>query len=350
MIKTNETWDLKYRPKTWDELLGNDKAAEQMQGEPVRSYILHGPSGTGKTTSIRLLAKEIDAEVLEFDAASLGKDDIENIKKTAQHTSMFNPYKLIILDEAHTLSNQAKDALLKAIEEGNKGTIWAMCTTELHKMAPAIQTRSRIIELKRTNKEEMVEHLNFITKEEGHDLDKYQDKITEIVFFADGKVRQAVKLLETLLKTGELDLPFTQKDAIEVLRATYANDITSIQGQVSGYTNDDIFVLIKLISEFMTAFALHDPTKKDITMEVLVDKYTTISPALVGDLRVMTSAIGSTIHTPAHMGKEKIINRLYSLLETLMKNYNNFDDNRYNIKASLIWYASQLDVWRQEER
>lgn len=340
-----ETFDLKYRPQKFEDVIGQDEAIKQLQGEVVRSYILQGPSGTGKTTSARIFAKEIDAEVLELDTASLGKADIENLKATAYYKPLVNKAKVIILDEVHNLSKQAWESLLKVIEEGPDFTSWVLITTEMHKVPKTIQTRSRIVEFGKVPLNTIKAHLENILEKEGEELS--EEEIHEICAYADGGVREAVKMLETRLETGELTFTKTQGTMIELLKAVYRKDFEYINDFTEDITEKDVEMLVRVISDYITMLMLVSVSKvrptpeNDLAYEILRDK-TSLNPELVDDLRDLQVDIYSTMKFVGTDIIPETVNSLYSLLNVLTSNYNTFQDVKYTTRSGLNWFSSQL--------
>lgn len=341
-----DTLDLKYRPKTYEEVIGQELAKSQLQGELVRSYILEGPSGTGKSTLSRVFANGINADVIELDTASLGKADIEDLKQTAYYSPMFFDKKVIILDEVHNLSKQAWDSLLKVIEEGPDFTLWMLVTTEPSKVPKTIQTRSRRITLTKVNNKLISEHLVKIVEKEEHE-ELPESIIHEIVAHADGGVREAIKLLETYLTTGEIDVRTSQKDMIDIIKAVYEQDYTTINRLTEEFSERELEMLIKVISDYITMIVLVKDSQKhaspgnNVAYEIL-DKHTSINPTLLEDLRDMQMSITNTFEIAGNTQIEQTVNALFHLMDTLMRHYNMFHDKKATTRGALNWVSSQL--------
>lgn len=340
-----DTYDLKYRPKTYDEVIGQDEAISQLKGSLVRSYILQGPSGTGKTTLARILAKEINAELMEYDAASLGKADIEAMKEMVYYVPLLHPYKLILIDEVHNLSKQAWESLLKVIEECPTHTVWVLATTESHKVPETIITRSRVVEVKKVHREEIHKHLENISTKEGEEVP--EGIIKEIVSIADGGVRKAVKLLETYVTTGTLGTSNRQLDRINLVKNIYKKNTVDVVSVVENYTETDLADLVRFITEYMTMIMVIQEmntiaTPDDGLGESVLERYTTINPDLIDDLRIMQEAIMQAVAGQGADVIERTIHSLYSLSSTLMAHYNMFNDPRTTTQGAVLWFMSQL--------
>lgn len=340
-----ETLDLKYRPKTYDEVLGQDVAKAQLQGDLVKSYILEGPSGTGKTTLSRIFAESLGAEVIELDSASLGKSDIEDLKEAAYYQSMFKEKKVIILDEVHNLSKQAWDSLLKVIEEGPSFVVWMLITTEPSKVPKTIQTRSRRITLSKVSNYLITNHLLYIMAQAEATIS--DSTVHEIVAHADGGVREAIKMLETYMNTGEIDVRTSQEDMINIVKAVYNQDYITIDRLTKDFSERELEMLIKLISDYITFLVLLKSANtktgpmNDVSLKILTDS-TSINPALLDELRDMQNSISRTFELVGDTVVEQSVNTLYMLMDTLMRHYNMFHDKKATTRGALNWVSSQL--------
>jgi DNA polymerase-3 subunit gamma/tau len=145
---TEEALALRYRPKSFPEMVGNRMHAivlANMVAEdkvpPV--LIFSGPSGVGKTTAARILASELKAtDVIEVDAASTGGvNEIRSILDVTRY-STGGGYRLIILDEAHSITRQGSEALLKTLEEPPEKTIFVLATTDPGKIDRTVKSRA----------------------------------------------------------------------------------------------------------------------------------------------------------------------------------------------------------------
>ena len=128
----------KWRPSSWDQVAGQESIMlilkKQLSSNSFKNtYIFSGASGSGKTTTARIFANEINnhcGQPIEIDAASNnGVDNVRLISDGAKERSLDSEYKIYIIDEAHMLTNQAWNALLKIIEEPPKYTIFIFCVT-----------------------------------------------------------------------------------------------------------------------------------------------------------------------------------------------------------------------------
>ena len=203
---------IKYRPKTFDDVVeqGSTKIILQQQiasCETKNAYLFVGSAGTGKTTCARIFANEINKGLgnpIELDAASNNSvDDVREIINQAKTKSLDSEYKVFIIDECHSLSNSAWQAMLKIIEEPPAKSIFILCTTEAHKVPKTILSRVQRFDFRRISQEGISIRLTDIYDEEiGIPTDK-KDEICEtleyIAKLADGGMRDALTMLDKCL-------------------------------------------------------------------------------------------------------------------------------------------------------
>lgn len=170
---------VKYRPKCWEDVteqsVVKDILENQVQTKTVQSaYLFTGPSGTGKTTSARIFASMINdgkGNPIEVDAASnSGVDNIRQIIEDAKRKPLDAEYKIFIVDECHSLSNGAWQALLKTLEEPPKFTIFIFCTTNPEKIPQTILSRVQRYNFQKISNEGIVERLKSICENEGYTI------------------------------------------------------------------------------------------------------------------------------------------------------------------------------------
>lgn len=198
-----EDWALKYRPKAFDEVVGqkvNTRILEYTLNDPYHTMIFQGSSGCGKTTCARIYARMLNAHVIEVDAASNnGVDNMREILELVRLSPLSNKYRVVIIDEAHMLSNGAWNSALKAIEEPNDSTVWIFCTTEFNKVPNTIRGRSVTFKFYPVKEGVIVGRLKEILAAEGQELN---DSVLHLIASnCNGQVRDAVKNLQRCVDT-----------------------------------------------------------------------------------------------------------------------------------------------------
>ena len=244
MNKNTKVLALKYRPKTFHDLIGQDIVAETISNsikvnKVPNAYLFTGIRGIGKTTTARIVAKSLNClngiddlckddfcencsaisnsnhiDVLEMDAASkTGVDDVRDLIEFSRYGPTTAKYKIFIIDEVHMLSKQAFNALLKTLEEPPEYLKFIFATTEIKKIPITVVSRCQRFDLSRIKSSELFDFIKKIKdKENGNASD---DALKLIVKISEGSVRDALSLLDrallTLDKDKELDLASAQK-------------------------------------------------------------------------------------------------------------------------------------------
>ena len=243
MNNNSKVLALKYRPQTFDDLIGQEVVAEtitnSIKADKIpNAYLFTGIRGIGKTTTARIVAKALNCsngienkckikcdncdaitnsnhiDVLEMDAASkTGVDDVRDLIEFSRYGPTSAKYKIFIIDEVHMLSKQAFNALLKTLEEPPEYLKFIFATTEIKKIPITVVSRCQRFDLSRIKSSELLEYIKLIK-------DKENGKITEdalklIVKISEGSVRDALSLLDRALLSlddgKELDLNSAQK-------------------------------------------------------------------------------------------------------------------------------------------
>jgi len=200
----------KYRPQKFEELFGLESVTKALTSQLEKNrvghaYLFYGPRGTGKTTAARLLAKEVGCgglDLIEIDAASnRGIDDIRGLREKIGLAPTSGLKKVYVIDEAHMLTREAFNALLKTLEEPPDHAILILCTTEAHKIPETIRSRCQQFEFRRASTQDIVSKLKSIVEGEGAEVG---DKDLELIAKnAEGGFRDAETMLEQMI-VGEL--------------------------------------------------------------------------------------------------------------------------------------------------
>lgn len=202
---------LKHRPKTLDDIIGNKEIVDILKnqlkekGNIPKSILFHGPTGCGKTTLGRIIATELGAkgaDVKEVDAADFrGIDTIREIRRQSAYKPLESPCRVWILDECHKMSNDAQNALLKALEDTPKHIYYILCTTDPQKLIPTIRGRCSQLQVRQLTDKEMKILLRKVVKAEGETISKeVYDQITQD---SQGHPRNALQILEQVLSVDE---------------------------------------------------------------------------------------------------------------------------------------------------
>mgnify|MGYP001219253310 CR=1 FL=1 len=224
---------LKYRPKNFKELIGQDIMVETVTNsiklnKLPNAYLLTGIRGVGKTTTARLIAKALNCEkdflkeencvcshceqisnskhldVLEMDAASrTGIDDVRELIESSKYNPTSAKYKIIILDEVHMLSKQAFNGLLKTLEEPPPHLKFIFATTELKKIPITIISRCQRFDLHRVPVKDLIINLKKISKVENGKIS--EGALILIAKAAEGSVRDSLSLLDRALVSQNIE-------------------------------------------------------------------------------------------------------------------------------------------------
>src|ERR1700719_1095856 len=214
----------KWRPQTFKDLVGQGHVTETLANaigndRVAHAYIFSGARGVGKTTAARILAKALNCvkgptaepcgvcdscteiaagtslDVIEIDAASnRGIDQIRELREMVRYAPAASRSKVVILDEAHMLTGEASNALLKTLEEPPDRVIFVMATTEPENLEDTIRSRSQHFHFRALTFNEIADRIKFIAKEEN--LTIADGAVAVIARMAEGSMRDALSLLE----------------------------------------------------------------------------------------------------------------------------------------------------------
>ena len=252
----------KYRPDSFETLLGQDNIARTLsnsikRGQLAHAYLFCGPRGVGKTTTARIFAKMINCAhpgpdmepcgecescvsfqegrsycIHELDAASNnGVDDIKALIEKVQVPPQVGKYSVYIIDEVHMLSQAAFNAFLKTLEEPPAHAIFVLATTEKHKILPTILSRCQTYDFNRIGIPDMVKNLRGIAAKEGITID--DESLHVIASKADGAMRDALTIFDQTVAFCGTDIHY--EDVIRNLNVLdYEYGFTMVENFLSG--------------------------------------------------------------------------------------------------------------------
>jgi len=196
----------KYRPKSFDDVLGQDHIVKVLEGaiklqNISHAYLFAGSRGTGKTSIARIFAEKVGAtgnDLYEIDAASnRGIDDVREIRESVQTLPFESKYKVYIIDEAHMLTKEAWNAFLKTLEEPPSYVIFILATTEIEKIPETVLSRCQTFQFKKPTLAVLKDVVLRITKEEERVLEPSSAEL--IALLGDGSFRDTEGILDKVL-------------------------------------------------------------------------------------------------------------------------------------------------------
>ena len=238
----------KYRPQTFNDIVGQNHIVSVLRNaidkdQISHAYLFYGSRGTGKTSIAKIFANEVNGneiyqkenvDIIEIDAASNnGVDEVRDIKEAIKFLPTEGKYKVYIIDEVHMLTTAAFNALLKTLEEPPAHVIFILATTEIHKIPATILSRCQRFEFKNLSKEQLIDRLKYIAKEENLVIE--EAAIEKIATLAKGGLRDAISILDqvsnyaeeiTLNHILEVTSSISEDDILEFYRGLLQGDVT----------------------------------------------------------------------------------------------------------------------------
>ena len=198
----------KYRPKNFDEFVGNSVAIRALKrvlasDNIPRAFLISGEPGCGKTTIARIIKDAVkcdDSAFIELNGSSeRGIDTIRNIVSSIAYAPLSGESKVIFIDEAHQLTKEAQEALLKSTEDPPPNTYWIFCTTEPQNIRAALSRRLFKVNVPQLKNEERLELLRRVIKSEGLDKSKYYKKVVaKMSQMSEGSAGKLLQIFESI--------------------------------------------------------------------------------------------------------------------------------------------------------
>ncbi len=260
----------KYRPQSFDEVLGQDNIVKTLKSQIKlktisHAYLFVGSRGTGKTSIARIFAKELGVgpdDIYEIDSAS--NNSVENIREIIDSTSTlpFNsPFKVYILDEVHMLSKSASNALLKTLEEPPSHVIFILATTEQHKVFDTIASRTEIHTFKKPTVQILKQAVLNVCKQEGFEIDSQTAEMLSLL--GDGSFRDTLGNVQKLISVSK-DKKLSYDEAVII---TGAPKIEIINNFISNFLSGDVSKTLSVISD-----AKNSGTEALLFCRMVIDK------------------------------------------------------------------------------
>jgi len=251
-----QTLYLKYRSQTFGDLVGQDAIARTLhnavqQGRVAHAYLFSGVRGTGKTSTARILARAINClnrqgaepcgacaacqeigsgaavDLIEIDAASnRGIDEIRDLRDRVKYLPATLRVKVYIIDEAHMLTTEAFNALLKTLEEPPAHAVFVLATTEPHKIPLTVASRCQRFDFRRIETEAIEKRLAGIAEAEGVKVDGAA--LALLARLGQGSMRDAITFLDQLISQGAREL--TVERIRELLGLADPNTLVDLLG------------------------------------------------------------------------------------------------------------------------
>lgn len=265
-METHKALYRKYRPKTFDEVIGQDHIVKtlinQIKSNSIsHAYLFTGTRGTGKTSTAKIFAKAINClnpvngspclncevctqlnnnsnlDILEIDAASNNRvDEIRDLREKIKYPPVYGKYKVYIIDEVHMLTDSAYNALLKTLEEPPEHAVFILATTEIQKLPQTILSRCMRFDFRLVSVEDLVNLLKKIFNDNG--ITYEEEALTLIAQKGEGSVRDTLSVADLCASFSNNHI--TYKSVLESLGSTSFEKLLKLANSLSENRGDEI--------------------------------------------------------------------------------------------------------------
>src|ERR1700683_617709 len=262
----------KYRPQAFAELIGQEHVRTTLenaiaQQRIAHGYIFSGQRGTGKTTVARILARCLNCingptatpcgvcascleiaggnspDVIEIDAASnRGINEMRELRENVRYRPARDRYKVFIVDEAHQITSEAFNALLKTLEEPPEWAVFILCTTEAHKIPTTIASRCQQFSFRSVDRKSVMERMKWIVQQEGIEADT--EVLSVLAQAGEGSVRDSLSALDQAIACCGNKL-----DAAQVRALLGAFSLDAMAQVTTALANQDGGAVLALVDE-----------------------------------------------------------------------------------------------------
>jgi DNA polymerase-3 subunit gamma/tau len=278
----------KYRPQSLSEIKGNEDIIDSLTKmlsdlkKCPHVFLLHGPTGTGKTTIARIISNMVGCkgnDYVEINASDQsGIDDVRNIIKNSQYRPLESKYRVWVIDECQRWTSDAQNAALKILEDTPEHVFFILCTTDPNKLKKTIQGRCQIFQTKLLSDIQLIGLLRRVVKGEGQNVDV--KVLEQIVKNSLGHPRNALNILEQVLSVPsdrQIEMAETisgeQVKSIELARALLKGarwkEVSSI---LNGLKDQEPESIRRMILGYCQSVLLNDDNERcGLIMEMMIN-------------------------------------------------------------------------------
>lgn len=279
---------LKHRPRSFEQMLGNQKAISSLisiakKKRRPHAFLFTGQAGCGKTTAARIMSKEMGADaqdIHEINSADFrGIETIRDLREKILFLPSHGEKSVYILDECHKLTNDAQNGLLKSLEEPPDHVVWFLCTTEPEKLLKTVRTRCTVVFFESMSDEVLLSLLKKICTKEKRNIPI--KLLKEIANKAEGSPRQALSYLEQIIdipekEMGSVQIMYVQdqeKEMIDLCRALIAKKKWKEVSALLKELKADPEATRRMVLKYCSSVLLNGQERAYLVMEPFLDPF-----------------------------------------------------------------------------